>query len=115
NHRSKRSVVTIAVEGPIIAALEIIDAGLVRLPTSGCAKNQRWPGHVDEGFTVVVPVCVEHTEGLMLLTVANKIAYVDEGAVQVGPDHLPFSCSRLDNLSQACNGRWINEIFVAWF
>src|ERR1700687_2636117 len=75
DHLSKSSVVIIiAVEGPVIAVLEVIDTGLARLPTGGCAKDQGWPGHVDKGFTVVVPSGVEGADGLMLLAVANKVS-----------------------------------------
>src|SRR5208337_5397575 len=45
DHSGKNAVVIIiAVESPVIAALEIIDTGLAGLPTGGCAKDQRWPG-----------------------------------------------------------------------
>src|SRR3981081_1658004 len=78
---SESSVVTIiTIEGPVITALEVLDAGFARLPTRGRAKDQGRPGHVDERFAVVVPGGVEGTDGLMLLTVANKISDVHKRA-----------------------------------
>src|SRR3984893_7151622 len=42
----------ISVEGPVITALEVIDAGFAGLPTRGRANDQGWRRHVDERFTV---------------------------------------------------------------
>src|ERR1700675_340024 len=58
-----KSVTFITVEGPVIAALEVIDTGFAGLPTRGRAKDQGWPSHVDERFTVVVPGCVKRADG----------------------------------------------------
>ena len=42
-----KSPVVIPVEGPVIAALEIIDIGFAGLPTGGGSEDQGWPCHID--------------------------------------------------------------------
>ena len=91
DHVGKSSVVIVAVESPVIAVLEIVDAGFAGLPTGGCAKDQSGPGHINEGFAVVVPGGVEHAHGLMLLAVANKVPDVHETRCR-GPARSRASC-----------------------
>src|SRR5450759_4346202 len=113
DHAGKSAVVVIiAVEGPVIAVLEVIDTGLAGLPTGGCAKDQSWPRHVDEGFTVVVPSGVEGADGLMLLAVANKVSDVHERAVEVRPDHAPVACAGRDDYAQAGVGVWSDDCLL---
>src|ERR1700674_6013409 len=54
-----KSVAFVTVESPVIAVLEVINAGFVGLPTGSICEDQGWPANVDERFTVIVPSCIE--------------------------------------------------------
>src|SRR5258708_12387995 len=97
----KRVVIIIAIEGPVIAAFEIIDAGLARLPTGGCPKPQAWPCHVDRRFTVIVPGGLERADGLMLLAVANKASNVHERPAPITPNHTPVPSPQRNDVAQS--------------
>src|ERR1700722_1468160 len=105
--------IVIAIKGPIVGVFKVLNAGLAGLPTRGGTEYQRGPRHAINGFAIIVPGGIEHSDRAKFLAVAHKVADIDERDIEIGPHLTPITCARCHNHTKARVTIWPNDVFVA--